>query len=193
MRKNEKRKKRRKNATPSRTSPTGGTRGCLCEDNTYHPSCCDGTSCHRTRQQRRGPRSSAVGRGKGAMGQEGRPRVREPAPAPIPTAGGCRCPAQTDLGELRRLTAEDLALEVAEVGVLRAWAVGVCGVWGSRCVWRADGGVCVESVRWSRSVVCKWSLTSVSDMAGHPPQGGGGGRNGDQSSVASQCRRNVVG
>jgi hypothetical protein len=43
MKKNVKRKKRRKNATVSRTSPVGGNRGCLCEDNTYHPSCCDGT------------------------------------------------------------------------------------------------------------------------------------------------------
>lgn len=24
-------------------SPTGGVRGCLCEDNTYHVDCCDGS------------------------------------------------------------------------------------------------------------------------------------------------------
>ena len=35
--------KRNKNATPSKTSPKGGIRGCLCEDNTYNPKCCDGT------------------------------------------------------------------------------------------------------------------------------------------------------
>jgi hypothetical protein len=29
--------------TPSRTSPKGGTRGCICEDNTYHKDCCDGS------------------------------------------------------------------------------------------------------------------------------------------------------
>ena len=29
--------------TPSYTSPTGGRRGCLCEDNTYSRKCCDGS------------------------------------------------------------------------------------------------------------------------------------------------------
>ena len=29
--------------TPSRTSPKGGSRGCLCDDNTYHKDCCDGS------------------------------------------------------------------------------------------------------------------------------------------------------
>ena len=29
--------------TPSYTSPTSGRRGCLCEDNTYHKKCCDGS------------------------------------------------------------------------------------------------------------------------------------------------------
>lgn len=29
--------------TPSWTSPKGGTRGCLCEDNTYSSKCCDGS------------------------------------------------------------------------------------------------------------------------------------------------------
>ena len=29
--------------TPSRTSPKGGTRGCLCPDNTYSSKCCDGS------------------------------------------------------------------------------------------------------------------------------------------------------
>ena len=38
-----KKKKRRKNATVSKTSPTNSRRGCLCEDNTYHIDCCDGT------------------------------------------------------------------------------------------------------------------------------------------------------
>ena len=33
----------KKNKTPSKTSPIGGRRGCLCDDNTYHPDCCDGT------------------------------------------------------------------------------------------------------------------------------------------------------
>ena len=28
--------------TPSRTSPTGGRRGCLCKDNTYNSKCCNG-------------------------------------------------------------------------------------------------------------------------------------------------------
>ena len=29
--------------TPSRTSPKGGIRGCICDDNTYHKDCCDGS------------------------------------------------------------------------------------------------------------------------------------------------------
>jgi len=29
--------------TPSRTSPKGGRRACLCEDNTYSIKCCDGS------------------------------------------------------------------------------------------------------------------------------------------------------
>lgn len=29
--------------TPSRTSPKGGKRGCVCEDNTYSVKCCDGS------------------------------------------------------------------------------------------------------------------------------------------------------
>jgi len=29
--------------TPSKTSPKGSRRGCLCEDNTYSISCCDGS------------------------------------------------------------------------------------------------------------------------------------------------------
>jgi len=29
--------------TPSRTSPKGGRKGCLCKDNTYSTKCCDGT------------------------------------------------------------------------------------------------------------------------------------------------------
>ena len=29
--------------TPSRTSPKGGSRGCLCADNTYSVECCDGS------------------------------------------------------------------------------------------------------------------------------------------------------
>jgi hypothetical protein len=29
--------------TPSYSSPTGGRRGCLCEDNTYSRKCCDGS------------------------------------------------------------------------------------------------------------------------------------------------------
>jgi len=32
-----------KNRIPSKTSPKGGNRGCLCEDNTYHKDCCDGS------------------------------------------------------------------------------------------------------------------------------------------------------
>jgi hypothetical protein len=29
--------------TPSRTSPRGGKRACLCKDNTYSSACCDGS------------------------------------------------------------------------------------------------------------------------------------------------------
>lgn len=29
--------------TPSKTSPKGGRRGCLCADNTYSIKCCDGS------------------------------------------------------------------------------------------------------------------------------------------------------
>lgn len=29
--------------TPSKTSPTGGKQGCLCEDKTYSTECCDGS------------------------------------------------------------------------------------------------------------------------------------------------------
>jgi len=29
--------------TPSRITKNNGKRGCLCDDNTYHPDCCDGT------------------------------------------------------------------------------------------------------------------------------------------------------
>lgn len=29
--------------TPSRTSPRGGRRGCLCPDKTYSRACCDGS------------------------------------------------------------------------------------------------------------------------------------------------------
>lgn len=33
-----------KNATPSKTSPKGGRRGCLCKDKkTYNSKCCDGS------------------------------------------------------------------------------------------------------------------------------------------------------
>ena len=39
MKKNRKRKK----PAPSYTSPIRSTKGCLCDDNTYHPDCCDGT------------------------------------------------------------------------------------------------------------------------------------------------------
>tara|TARA_R100000278_G_scaffold4462_1_gene7532 strand:+ start:767 stop:919 length:153 start_codon:yes stop_codon:yes gene_type:complete len=35
--------RRRKNPAPSYTSPIRSSRGCLCDDNTYHPDCCDGT------------------------------------------------------------------------------------------------------------------------------------------------------
>jgi hypothetical protein len=38
-----KKRRTRKSPTPSKTSPKGGRRGCLCDDNTYHPDCCDGT------------------------------------------------------------------------------------------------------------------------------------------------------
>ena len=34
---------RRKYKTPSRTSPKGGKRGCLCKDGTYNSKCCDGS------------------------------------------------------------------------------------------------------------------------------------------------------
>tara|TARA_R100000742_G_C4249434_1_gene67921 strand:- start:608 stop:757 length:150 start_codon:yes stop_codon:yes gene_type:complete len=34
---------KRKNPTPSYTSPIRSTRGCLCDDNTYHVDCCDGS------------------------------------------------------------------------------------------------------------------------------------------------------
>ena len=34
---------RKSNKTLSRTSPKGGSRGCLCDDNTYSKNCCDGT------------------------------------------------------------------------------------------------------------------------------------------------------
>tara|TARA_Y100000766_G_scaffold10625_1_gene7749 strand:- start:9946 stop:10101 length:156 start_codon:yes stop_codon:yes gene_type:complete len=30
-------------ATPSKSSPVGGNRGCLCKDGTYNSKCCDGT------------------------------------------------------------------------------------------------------------------------------------------------------
>ena len=33
----------KKFCTPSRTSPKGGRRACLCEDNTYSIKCCDGS------------------------------------------------------------------------------------------------------------------------------------------------------
>jgi len=29
--------------TPSKTSPKGGTRGCMCKDGTYSRECCDGS------------------------------------------------------------------------------------------------------------------------------------------------------
>jgi len=29
--------------TPSKTSPKGGRRGCLCKDGTYKSKCCDGS------------------------------------------------------------------------------------------------------------------------------------------------------
>ena len=34
---------RNKFKTPSRTSPRNNRRACLCEDNTYHRDCCDGS------------------------------------------------------------------------------------------------------------------------------------------------------
>jgi hypothetical protein len=36
-------KRRRRFKTPSRTSPTGGNRACLCSDGTYSVKCCDGS------------------------------------------------------------------------------------------------------------------------------------------------------
>ena len=33
----------KKFVTPSRTSPTGSRRGCLCPDDTYNTKCCDGS------------------------------------------------------------------------------------------------------------------------------------------------------
>ena len=33
---------RNQTPTPSKTSPTGGRRGCLCKDNTYNSKCCNG-------------------------------------------------------------------------------------------------------------------------------------------------------
>jgi len=36
-------KKIKKFITPSKTSPKGRRRGCLCEDNTYKIECCDGS------------------------------------------------------------------------------------------------------------------------------------------------------
>jgi hypothetical protein len=35
--------RKRKNPAPSYTSPIRTQRGCLCDDGTYHPECCDGT------------------------------------------------------------------------------------------------------------------------------------------------------
>lgn len=35
--------KAKKEKTPSKTSPKGGKRGCLCDDGTYKAECCDGT------------------------------------------------------------------------------------------------------------------------------------------------------
>jgi len=37
------RQKTNEDVIPSRTSPKGGSRGCLCEDNTYHKDCCNGS------------------------------------------------------------------------------------------------------------------------------------------------------
>ena len=36
-------KRLKKYITPSRTSPKGSRRACLCEDNTYSIKCCDGS------------------------------------------------------------------------------------------------------------------------------------------------------
>jgi hypothetical protein len=33
---------RNQTPTPSRTSPQGGRRGCLCKDGTYNSKCCNG-------------------------------------------------------------------------------------------------------------------------------------------------------
>ena len=33
---------RNQTPTPSRTSPQGGRRGCLCKNNTYNSKCCNG-------------------------------------------------------------------------------------------------------------------------------------------------------
>ena len=33
---------RNQTPTPSRTSPVGGRRGCLCKDGTYNSKCCNG-------------------------------------------------------------------------------------------------------------------------------------------------------
>jgi len=35
--------KAKKEKTPSKTSPKGSKRGCLCDDGKYHKDCCDGT------------------------------------------------------------------------------------------------------------------------------------------------------
>jgi hypothetical protein len=35
--------KAKKEKTPSKTSPKGGKRGCLCDDGKYDSKCCDGT------------------------------------------------------------------------------------------------------------------------------------------------------
>ena len=35
--------KKKKEKTPSRTSPKNSKRGCLCEDGTYRSECCDGS------------------------------------------------------------------------------------------------------------------------------------------------------
>lgn len=36
-------KNKKENKIPSRTSPQGGARGCLCPDNKYSVDCCDGS------------------------------------------------------------------------------------------------------------------------------------------------------
>ena len=36
-------KRNKRFKTPSKTSPKGGRRGCLCADNTYSIKCCDGS------------------------------------------------------------------------------------------------------------------------------------------------------